>query len=81
MTTSSSSKEGASGTDSSIHNPEDVLNNIGTHNKRLVAAIVSCSFSWGFGALSIMSSALTSIDYGNCTDTMLTVTDGLRYNN
>ncbi|VDM75409.1 unnamed protein product [Strongylus vulgaris] len=57
----------------SIHKPEDVLNKLGTSNKGLLMAIVSCSFSWGFGALSIMSSAFTSIDCGNCTDVMITV--------
>ncbi|KIH58150.1 hypothetical protein ANCDUO_11651, partial [Ancylostoma duodenale] len=56
-----------------IRKPEDVLDKLGTRHKGLITAIVSCSFVWGFGALSIMSSAFTSIDCGNCTDTMLTV--------
>ncbi|VDO22911.1 unnamed protein product [Heligmosomoides polygyrus] len=50
----------------------------GARRSRLVTAIVSCSFVWGFGALSIMSSAFTSIDCGNCTDEMLTVVSEVR---
>ncbi|EPB79530.1 hypothetical protein ANCCEY_01350 [Ancylostoma ceylanicum] len=63
-----------------VRKPEDVLDKLGTRHKGLITAIVSCSFVWGFGALSIMSSAFTSIDCGNCTDTMLTVVSefGLR---
>ncbi|RCN32007.1 hypothetical protein ANCCAN_22200 [Ancylostoma caninum] len=63
-----------------VRKPEDVLDKLGTRHTGLITAIVSCSFVWGFGALSIMSSAFTSIDCGNCTDTMLTVVSefGLR---
>ncbi|KAK6737118.1 hypothetical protein RB195_019673 [Necator americanus] len=56
-----------------IRKPEDILDKLGTRHVGLIVAIVSCSFVWGFGALSIMSSAFTSIDCGNCTDTMVTV--------
>ncbi|VDO44575.1 unnamed protein product [Haemonchus placei] len=58
----------------SIQKPEDVLERLGARHRRLLLAIVSCSFVWGFGALSIMSSAFTSIDCGNCTGHMITVT-------
>ncbi|XGW08491.1 hypothetical protein V3C99_011096 [Haemonchus contortus] len=58
----------------SIQKPEDVLDRLGARHRRLLLAIVSCSFVWGFGALSIMSSAFTSIDCGNCTGHMITVT-------
>ncbi|WKX94613.1 hypothetical protein Q1695_011691 [Nippostrongylus brasiliensis] len=56
-----------------VRKPEDVLDHLGSRHTRLVIAIVSCSLVWGFGAMSIMSSAFTSIDCGNCTGAMITV--------
>ncbi|KJH49737.1 hypothetical protein DICVIV_04077, partial [Dictyocaulus viviparus] len=58
----------------SVEKPEDILDQLGARHRRLVIAIISCSFVWCFGALSIMSSAFMSIDCGdNCTDSMQTV--------
>uniref|UniRef100_A0A0K0DLN6 Transmembrane protein n=1 Tax=Angiostrongylus cantonensis TaxID=6313 RepID=A0A0K0DLN6_ANGCA len=56
-----------------VHKPEDILDHLGARHRRLVLAIVSCSFVWCFGAVSIMASAFTSIDCGNCTDSMQTI--------
>ncbi|VDM56673.1 unnamed protein product [Angiostrongylus costaricensis] len=56
-----------------VRKPEDVLDHLGARHRRLVLAIVSCSFVWCFGAVSIMESAFVSIDCGNCTDSMKTI--------
>ncbi|KAJ1346852.1 hypothetical protein KIN20_001763 [Parelaphostrongylus tenuis] len=56
-----------------VQKPEDILANLGARHRQLMMAIVSCSFVWCFGALSIMSSAFTTIDCGNCTDSMQTI--------
>ncbi|KAK6022186.1 hypothetical protein OSTOST_12126, partial [Ostertagia ostertagi] len=48
----------------SIQKPEDILDRLGARHRRLVIAIVSCSFVW------VRSHP---IDCGNCTDAMITV--------
>ncbi|KHJ93199.1 hypothetical protein OESDEN_06894 [Oesophagostomum dentatum] len=52
-------------------NPDDVLNKLGV--RYFMLAIIICSLSWGFGAISVMLSVFISIDCGNCSGTMLTI--------